>query len=291
MLNLPPEQADNDVLGEKQALKYAKEFSVLYRAEKQKRRELEQAHSALKAYAEELERKNSDLRDFSFIASHYLQEPLRKIVAFGGLVEQKASNLDGQSKDYLERMQKSAMRMQQFIKDLHQLSQVEIREKSYQPVKVEEIISEILDDLEETLLQSGGKVVVNAMPVLEGDRFQIKQLFLNLILNALKFHKPGQPPAVALNSRFLPDGFWEIAVEDNGIGIDKKYLDRIFKPFERLHSQAEFSGTGMGLAISKKIALRHGGKIIAKSEPGKGTTFVVTFPEKQSIEIAGKSDS
>lgn len=230
-------------------------------------------------YARELERSNEDLKEFASIASHDLQEPLRKIMSFGMRLKKDCSpQLDDRGKDYLERMERSAQRMQKFINDLLQYSKITPSSTRRQSVDLNEVISQVLIVLESRIEQTHPMIEVDPLPVIEADRMQMTQLFQNLISNALKFHKKGDPPAIRIIHRLLPDESHEIRVEDRGIGFDENFLNRIFKPFERLHSKSEYEGTGMGLAICQKIVLRHGGQLTAESSPQKGATFIITLP-------------
>ncbi|MBI4384496.1 MAG: PAS domain S-box protein [Nitrospinae bacterium] len=246
--------------------------------------ERKRAEEQLKQYAAELERSNEALRDFAAIASHDLQEPLRKIVSFGDRLKEYGQVLDERAKDYLERMQVSTQRMQKFIYDLLEYSKVATKPKQFEPLDLKELITDVLIDLETRTKQTQGQVIVAALPVIEGDKMQLRQLFLNLIGNALKFHRKDAPPHVEIRSRFTIKGFWEIAVTDNGIGFDMKYLDRIFKPFQRLHGRTEYEGSGMGLAICQKIVTGHNGRFTARSALGKGSQFIIQLPEKQIVK-------
>jgi signal transduction histidine kinase len=233
----------------------------------------------LKSYAANLERSNQSLQDFASIASHDLQEPLRKIITFGDRLRSKLSDVDEQGIDYMERMQKAAQRMQGFIDDLLLYSRVSSKSKALESVDFREMISQVIEDLDIRISQTRGAVVVEDLPVLQADLFQMRQLFQNLIGNALKYHRDQVPPNIVVHSSSKNNGFWEIIVEDNGIGFDEKYKERIFKPFERLHGRSAFEGSGMGLAICKKIVDLHGGDIAVESIPEKGTTFKITLPE------------
>lgn len=237
----------------------------------------------LECYAAELKRSNQALQDFASIASHDLQEPLRKIVAFSDRIKTNyGEKLDGQGRDYLERMQSAAERMKRFINDLLEFSRVTTKAKPFEPTDLDTVVSEVLCDLEARIAQTQGKVETDKLPTLLADTFQMRQLFQNLIGNALKFHKKGEPPVVKVSATEGPKkGFWTVIIQDNGIGFDEKYLDRIFKPFERLHGRSEYEGSGIGLAICQKIVERHNGEITAKSKPREGTTFIFTLPEKQ----------
>jgi light-regulated signal transduction histidine kinase (bacteriophytochrome) len=244
----------------------------------------------LRAVSEELERSNRELQDFATIASHDLQEPLRKIRAFGDrLSEHSAGALDEEASDYLRRMTNAAGRMQTLINDLLEYSQVTLRPEPLQPVDLGLVVSDVLSDLDERITISGGQVHAGPLPTLLANPFQMRQLFQNLIANALKFHPDGVAPQVHIDATLRSDGRgskarrdrisgWEIRVSDNGIGFDKKHAERIFAPFQRLHGRQAYEGTGMGLAICRRIVALLGGTITATSQPGKGATFVITLP-------------
>lgn len=221
-----------------------------------------------------------ELNDFSAIASHDLQEPLRKIICFGDRLKDEAGNLSEKSNDYIDRMQKSASRMQILINDLLHLSEVTFRAIPFESVDLNQVAKEVLENLEFRMIETKGTVNLESLPTLQVDPVQMKQLFQNLIGNSLKYHRDGVPPVVNVEGKKTGDGFWEISFKDNGIGFDEKYTERIFKVFERLHGRNAFSGTGMGLAICKKIIDRHCGTITAKGVVGEGATFFITFPDK-----------
>ncbi|MBT3922557.1 MAG: GAF domain-containing protein [Nitrospina sp.] len=235
----------------------------------------------LKMYAEELKRSNNDLQDFAYIASHDLQEPLRKISIFSDRLNEARDQLSDRHLDYLSRMGSAAERMQALIDDLLQLSQITAKGRPFQKVDLAEISRIVIDDLETRLTETQGKVLLGDLPLLEADPFQMQQLLQNLIENALKYHQSGIPPIVQLNSHTSPNGYWEISIQDNGIGLDEKFSERIFVPLERLHGRSAYEGTGIGLAICKKIVFRHGGSISVKSQVGEGSTFTVTLPKRQ----------
>jgi len=242
---------------------------------------------------QELARSNAELQQFASIASHDLQEPLRKIQAFGNRLKATyGERLNAQGLDYLERMQNAAQRMQNLIDDLLILSRITTRVQAFVPVNLTQVAQEVLSDLEVRSQQSGGRVEVGELPTIDTDPVQMRQLLQNLISNALKFHRDAEPPVVKIYSQLLDRErkpveadvvaeLCQIIVEDNGIGFDEKYLDRIFNVFQRLHSRSEYEGTGMGLAICRKITERHGGSITAKSTPEHGAKFIVTLPVKQ----------
>jgi two-component system, chemotaxis family, sensor kinase Cph1 len=235
------------------------------------------AEEKLTALAGRLELSNRELEQFAFIASHDLQEPLRKIVAFGEMLGRKSGDkLNEDGKEYLSRMQNSAKRMQQLIRDLLKYSRVATRSEPQDTVALREAVMEVISDLELKIERLGANVEVFDLPAIKGAKSQICQLFQNLIANALKFHGEKQPHIKIYSRR--TDHDCRIFIEDNGIGFDEKYLDRIFAPFQRLHGKSAYEGTGMGLAICRKIVERHGGSITAKSKPGEGSTFIVTLP-------------
>ena len=236
---------------------------------------------------EELGRSNRELQDFATIASHDLQEPLRKIQAFGDRLEERLSSvLDEETTEYLRRMKDAAARMQTLINDLLCYSQVAIRPEPPQPVDLGLVVSDVLQDLDERIRATKGHVDVGQLPTLLASPLQMRQLFQNLIANALKFHPEGVAPKVKVEAaaRTAARGpgrapVWEIRVRDNGIGFEEEYAERIFAPFQRLNGRQEFEGTGMGLAICRKIVVLCGGTITATSHPGAGATFLVTLPQ------------
>ena len=233
-----------------------------------------------------LERSNRELEEFAYVASHDLQEPLRKVSGFGGLLASECGEaLPPEGKQYLQWMVDATARMQNLIEDLLALSRVATRGKPFAPVDLAAICRAVVSDLEPHLRSADGRVEVQPLPTLEADPIQMHQLMQNLIGNALKFHKPGETPVVEVWSEPGAERgtrrLCRLFVKDNGIGFDEKFLDRIFTVFKRLHGRDVYEGTGIGLSICRKIVQRHGGRITAQSKPGAGATFIVTLPLKQ----------
>jgi light-regulated signal transduction histidine kinase (bacteriophytochrome) len=242
------------------------------------------AETTLLEQADKLSRSNSELEQFAYVASHDLQEPLRKIQAFGDRLKTKyEAGLGPEGLDYLTRMQNAAARMQILIQDLLSLSRVTSNSKPFTAVDLGDVIRTVVSDLEMRIHDANGSVDIGTLPVIFGDRGQMAQLFQNLIGNGLKFRKPGQNPVVKIESeaQALASGApgWQITVQDNGIGFDEKYRDRIFQIFQRLHGRSEYEGTGIGLAICRKIVDRHGGVITAHGSPGAGAKFIILMPQ------------
>lgn len=234
------------------------------------------------AIAERVMKSNQELQEFASVASHDLQEPLRKIQAFGEqLWDSHLRELSEEGRDYIQRMLSAADRMQSLISDLLRLSQVTTNARPMILLDLTHVVHEVIEDLEVRVTQSDGRVDVGVLPMIQADASQIRQLFLNLIGNALKFRRQGVTPIVTIASTLIDEGTrCEIRVTDNGIGFDPKYLARIFLPFQRLHTRQAYEGSGMGLAICRKIVERHNGSITATSVPEQGSTFVVTLPMK-----------
>ena len=258
--------------------------------------ERKRTHDALARKAAELARSNAELEQFAYVASHDLQEPLRKIQAFGDRLKAKLDQLGVQEgRDFLERMQSAAARMQRLINDLLTFSRV--ISKSHQPfvpVNLTQVTREVLSDLEVRIEQTKAHIDVGDLPTVQADPMQMRQLLQNLIGNALKFQPPNGKPQVQIQAQRVRKAFngeaaggseqelCEITIKDNGIGFDEKYSEKIFAMFQRLHGRNEYEGTGVGLAVCRRIADRHGGTISAKGRPGEGATFTVTLPLAQA---------
>jgi PAS domain S-box-containing protein len=252
-------------------------------------RERKRAEEEVHLFMRRLEQSNRELEDFAYVASHDLQEPLRKIQAFGDRLKAKyAAELPVQGRDYVERMQSAANRMQVLINDLLSFSRVTTKAQPFVHVDLGEIARAVAHDLEIRAHDVGGQIVIRDLPSIDADPMQMRQLLQNLTANGLKFHRDDAPPVVEI-SGFVSDGHARIAVSDNGIGFDPKYADRIFTMFERLHARGKYEGTGIGLAICRKIAERHGGEIAAESRPGEGSTFTITLPVTHAHEEGGRT--
>ncbi|MBD0344733.1 MAG: hypothetical protein ICV63_07860, partial [Coleofasciculus sp. Co-bin14] len=283
---------------------------LVYRTIQQETKERRQAEASLKQLNEELEDRvqrrtteleeanvnllhsNRELEQFAYVASHDLQEPLRAVNSYAQLLNRKyQGNLDAKADKYLGYIMEGATRMQQLINDLLEFSRVGTRGKPLQPTDCEGVLSQVLDNLKVAILESRTRVTYDPLPTIVGDEIQLIQLFQNLIGNAIKFRRVGdslgesdsvpEPPRVHVKA--VPrDHEWVFSVEDNGIGMEAEYFERIFTIFQRLHSRAEYPGTGIGLAVCKKIVERHGGHIWVESELGVGTIFYFTIPSTKS---------
>lgn len=256
-------------------------------ADRQMRRQLEQT-------VQELHQSNQSLEQFAYIASHDLQEPLRKITAFSSiLTSQYAEQLDINGQTVITRMQLAAERMSALIRDLLAYARIGNQHTSFRAIDLTQLVRDLLDDMEITIQASGATVKVEPLPQLCGDPVQLRQLMQNLLSNALKFKRDDRPPVVQISSEQIPvcqlpatlldsvratHAYWLIRVTDNGIGFAPEYYDRIFEVFQRLHGRSQYSGTGIGLAIVRKVAEQHGGLVVVDSEPNVGSTFSIYLP-------------
>jgi PAS domain S-box-containing protein len=238
----------------------------------------------LEEQAAELARSNADLEQFVYVASHDLQEPLRMVASYTQLLERKyGERLDDEAREFIGYAVGGVRRMRELILDLLTYSRVGTRRGPLESTDANEVLAGTLFDLGPRIAESAATVAHDALPTVAADVVQIGQLLQNLIGNALKFHRPGVPPHVHVGAR-REGGAWVFRVADNGIGIEPEFRDRIFEIFQRLHSRDEYPGTGIGLAICRKIVERHGGRIWVESEPGGGTAFCFTLPPAGSAD-------
>lgn len=241
-------------------------------------KELRTTMNEMSALNEKLKRSNRELEEFAYIASHDLQEPLRKIQAFGNLLAEEYENkLNDEGKLYLEKIQNAASRMRRLIDDLLSYSRVTTHQSEFSIVSLSNIMTDIISNLDVQIQEAAAKISVKKLPEIHGDENQLYQLFQNLISNALRYRSKNRKTNITIWSD-ESNGMHHIYVKDNGIGFDEKYKDRIFNIFERLHSRHQYEGTGIGLAIVKKIVLRHKGLVEVKSKPDHGTTFCISLP-------------
>jgi PAS domain S-box-containing protein len=232
----------------------------------------------LRAVVADLARSNAELEQFAYVASHDLQEPLRMVSSFTQLLARRYQGKLGEDADeFIGFAVDGAQRMQELINDLLTYSRVGTRGLELQAVDLSQVVDQVVTDLAAATAEAQASVTRDTLPTVLGDPIQLRQLFQNLIANGIKFRRPGQPPLVHV-SAIQAGGAWQFSVSDNGIGIEPQYQERIFALFQRLHSRAEYPGTGIGLAICKKIVERHGGQIRVDSEPGRGATCVVRLP-------------
>jgi two-component system, chemotaxis family, sensor kinase Cph1 len=236
------------------------------------------AERALRDKTDALGRSNSELEQFAYVASHDLQEPLRMVSSYMQLFEKRyAQNVDAQAKKYIDYAVEGAKRMQALIGGLLEFSRVGRIEEPPAPFDSRVAFEQAILDLRSAIEESQATVTCDPLPTVTGYRGRIAQVFQNLIGNAIKFRRAGEPPAVHV-SALAREREWLFAVRDNGIGIGPEYLERIFVIFQRLHTRAEYPGTGIGLSICKKVIEHHGGRIWVESQPGAGATFQFTLP-------------
>lgn len=260
---------------------------------------VEERTIALERYSRELQRSNRELQDFAFVASHDLQEPLRKIRAFGDRLQTRYAEQLGDGADYVRRMQAAAERMSRLINDLLAFSRVTTQARPFEDTSLQEILATVLEDLGERIAESRARIVADPLPHIEADPTQMRQLLQNLIGNALKFTAPGTAPEVEIRSTVATRDedparrdWVTLTVRDHGIGFDEKFAEKIFIPFQRLHTRDVYSGTGIGLAACRRVVERHGGHIEVASRPGEGTIFSIHLPTTQHTiptEVTGAS--
>ena len=243
---------------------------------------LQSATEKLEAQTVELQRSNRELEQFAAIASHDLQEPLRMVSSYLGLLERRAGEkLNDKEKSFMHFAVDGAQRMQQMISDLLTYSRVSTHAGEFVPTDLNMVLASALANLEAARAEHGASITHDVLPTLSIDKLRFVQLFQNLIGNALKFTAPGRNPEIHVGCVRQGDG-WLVSVRDNGIGIEERDFERIFELFQRLHSRSEYPGTGIGLAVCKKIVERHGGRLWPESEVGKGTTFHFTMPAERA---------
>jgi PAS domain S-box-containing protein len=239
---------------------------------------------ALAKHGEELQRSNADLEQFAYVASHDLQEPLRMVATYTELLaEHFKDSLDEKAEKYIHYALDGARRMQQLVKDLLAYARIETQGKAPAPIRSADVVKDVLDSLKIAIEENHAEIVCDALPVVSADVGQLGLVFQNLIENALKFH--GVRPLLIHIGAGCSNGKWTFRVADNGIGIDKDHAEVVFQMFQRLHARGRYAGSGIGLAITKKIVERHGGRIWFDSELDKGTTFYFTVPAVQEIKI------
>ena len=263
--------------------------------------EMEKHAQALQDHTLRLETSNRELQEFAYVASHDLQEPLRKIEAFSDrLIRKYGKTLPEDGQMFVDRMQNAAGRMRQLINALLSYSRVTTTKNQFVPTALDEVLKEVLSDLQIRIEEAKGEISFDPLPVIEADAVQMRQLLQNLLSNALKFRKPGVPPVIKIGATIVPpagltehpSGSVALTIRDNGIGFENMYKDQIFKIFQRLHGRMEYEGTGIGLATCRKIVDRHAGSIDADGNPGVGTTFTVVLPvarHAQKDDTAGST--
>ena len=259
--------------------------------------EIEETNRRLTTTAEKLRQSNRELQEFAYVASHDLQEPLRKVRTFGSRLEQRfGDTLTDDGRDYLQRMQSAAARMSTLIDDLLTFSRVTSRSAGWKKIELTPIAREVLGDLEVQIEEARADVHVGLLPCVEADATQIRQLLQNLLGNSLKFRRPDVPLRITIGASLIESPvighpeldqgpYCRLEITDNGIGFEEKYLDRIFTVFQRLHGRSEYVGSGVGLAVCRRIVERHHGLISAESAPGAGARFIAFLPVTQPEEI------
>ena len=234
-------------------------------------------------------KKNEELESFTYAASHDLLEPLRKITTFGDLLKESClDKLDKKEVSYIGKIEKAAFRMKSLIDDLLHYSRFAKSNARFEPIGLNEIIQEVLDDLEVQISEVKGDVLVDSLPNIEADKIQMRQLFQNLISNGLKYRRPNIPPKIIITSVPNDNGLYKLSVEDNGIGIEKKYRDKVFEPFKRINGLTKAMGSGMGLFICSKIVDRHNGTISVESNNNEGATFIICNKLHLCLQILQK---
>ena len=253
------------------------EIEDLLLTEKKYIQKLEHANKELTVLSTELKRSNDELSQFAYVASHDLQEPLRMVSSYVNLLQENyKGKLDSDANDFINFAVDGSNRMRKLINGLLEYSRISRTERVLEDIDLNDVLKDVLSNLQTRIKETDAEIEYDTLPVVKADRPQMVQLFQNLLGNALKFVN-GKPPEIKITFRALDKGGYEFSIKDNGIGIEPQYADRIFLIFQRLHSKQEYPGTGIGLALCKKIVERHNGKIWLYSEIGKGTTFFFTI--------------
>jgi len=260
--------------------KVADRTAELAAANQKLREEIEgrkQTERLLASKAKELARSNADLEQFAYSASHDLREPLHVVAGFLGLLAKRCQGkIDAKGEDYIDQALKAVKRMEQMIDDILSYSRISTRGKEFEVTDCNSVLDQVLEDLKLAITESGASITRDPLPTVMADSSQLARVFQNLIGNAIKF-RGDKPPQIRVGAK-QHDNEWRFFVQDNGIGIPSKDCERVFLMFERLHDKSKYSGTGIGLAICKKIVERHGGRVWVESEPGQGSTFYFTIP-------------
>jgi len=243
--------------------------------------ERKNAENRLKQTMVELDRSNKELEQFAYVTSHDLREPLRMITSFSQSLEKRYKDkLDSNANEYIHFMVDGASRMQRLIDDILVYSRVSTRGQPFELVELDNVLQEVMINLKAAIEETDANIIIDILPTIQADPTQMKQVFQNLIANAIKFHKDGESPIIQISVK-KEVGEWLFSVKDNGIGMDPELFGRLFNLFQRLHPPDKYPGTGVGLAVTKKIVQRHGGRIWVESQPGVGSTFYFTIPRKK----------
>lgn len=273
----------DDLDGTTLLMEMAMDITSEQKAKDDLKQALDEQEERINDRTRDLQRSNAALRDFSSFAAHDLKEPLRKIMLFSERVQAvMITEPDGRVQHYLQSLQQAAGRMNNLIEDLLKLSQISSQKIILKSVDLNKVVAEVIEDLEASFPGSGENISVQTLPKVDADKSQMYQLFKNLLSNSLKYKKDGEPAKVLLEVETSGNQQHTIAIRDHGIGFNEKYKEKIFKPFERLHGRNQYSGTGIGLAICKKVVESHDGELDVQSQLNVGTTFIVRLPKSRN---------